>query len=174
MQAQGIADKRGWARLETVQAYYSLAGRGLEREVIPAVEDQKMGLMVWSPLAGGILSGKFGPNNTPEGARRATFDFPPVDRDRAWPIVDALREIGNAKGASPARVALAWVLSKPFVTSAIIGVKTLEQLEDNLAASDLALTPDEVKRLDDLSAPPSEFPGFMVTRQNTGRRPDQK
>ncbi len=174
MQAQGIADKRGWARLETVQAYYSLVGRGLEREVVPAIEDQKMGLMVWSPLAGGILSGKFGPNSTPEGARRATFDFPPVDRERAWPIVDAMREIGKPKGVSPARVALAWVLSKPFVTSVIIGVKTLEQLDDNLAAPELTLMPDEIKRLDDLSALTPEFPGFMVTRQNTGRRPDDK
>lgn len=174
MQAQGIADKRGWARLETVQAYYSLVGRGLEREVVPAIQDQKMGLMVWSPLAGGILSGKFGPNSTPEGARRATFDFPPVDRERAWPIVDAMREIGKPKGVSPARVALAWVLSKPFVTSVIIGVKTLEQLDDNLAAPELTLMPDEIKRLDDLSALTPEFPGFMVTRQNTGRRPDDK
>jgi aryl-alcohol dehydrogenase-like predicted oxidoreductase len=174
MQAQGIADKRGWTRFETVQAYYSLVGRGLEREVVPAIEDQKMGLMVWSPLAGGILSGKFGPNSSPEGARRATFDFPPVDRERAWPIVDAMREIGKARGASPARVALAWVLAKPFVTSVIIGVKTMEQLEDNLAASDLTLTPDEVKRLDDLSALTPEFPGFMVARQNNGRRPDEK
>ena len=174
MQAQGIADKRGWARLETVQAYYSLVGRGLEREVVPAIEDQKMGVMVWSPLAGGILSGKFGPGVSPEGARRATFDFPPVDKDRAWPIVDALREIGKPKGASPARVALAWVLSKPFVTSVITGVKTLEQLDDNLAASALTLTPEEIKRLDELSALPPEYPGFMVTRQNQGRRPDGK
>ncbi|MGA7713081.1 MAG: aldo/keto reductase [Rhizomicrobium sp.] len=174
LQAQGIADKRGWARLETVQAYYSLAGRGLEREIVPAIQDQKMGLMVWSPLAGGILSGKFGPDSTPEGARRATFDFPPVDRDRAWPIVDALREIGKAKGASAARVALAWVLAKTFVTSVIIGVKSLDQLEDNLAASQLSLSADEVKRLDDLSELPLEYPGFMVTRQNHGRLPEKK
>jgi aryl-alcohol dehydrogenase-like predicted oxidoreductase len=174
MQAQGIADKRGWARLETVQAYYSLVGRGVEREVVPAIQDQKMGLMVWSPLAGGILSGKFGPTTSPEGARRSTFDFPPVDRDRAWPIVDALREIGKPKGASPARVALAWVLSKPFVTSVITGVKTLEQLDDNLAAPELILSPEEVERLDELSALPPEYPGLMVTRQNHGRLPDEK
>lgn len=174
LQAQGIADKRSWSRLETVQAYYSLAGRGLEREIVPAIQDQKMGLMVWSPLAGGILSGKFGPDSSPEGARRASFDFPPVDRDRAWPIVDALREIGKTKGASPARVALAWVLAKPFVTSVIIGVKSLEQLEDNLAASELSLSAAEIKRLDELSELPLEYPGFMVTRQNHGRRPEPK
>ncbi len=174
MQAQGIADKRGWARLETVQAYYSLAGRGLEREIVPAIQDQKMGLMVWSALAGGILSGKFGPGTSPEGTRRAIFDFPPVDKERVWPIVDAMREIGKAKGASPARVALAWVLAKPFVTTVIIGVKSLEQLDDNLAASALALSSEEVKRLDDLSTLPPEYPGFMVTRQNAGRVPGAK
>ncbi len=174
MQAQGMADKRGWARFETVQAYYSIAGRGLEREIAPMLEDQKMGLMVWSALAGGILSGKFGPGSSPEGARRATFDFPPVNRERAWPIVDAMREIGKPKGASPARVALAWVLSKPFVTSVITGVKTVEQLDDNLAASDLTLSPGEIKRLDELSALEPEYPGYMVTRQAVGRLPDSK
>jgi aryl-alcohol dehydrogenase-like predicted oxidoreductase len=174
MQAQGIADKRGWARFETVQAYYSLAGRGLEREIAPMLADQHMGLLVWSPLAGGILSGKFGPDSSPEGARRATFDFPPVNRERVWPIVEAMREIGKPKGASPARVALAWVLSKPFVTSVITGVKTLEQLDDNLAASDLTLSPDEIKRLDDLSALEPEYPGWMIPRQNAGRRPGGK
>ena len=174
MKAQGIADKRGWARFETLQAYYSIAGRGLERDIVPLLDDQKMGLMVWSPLAGGILSGKFGPGaNGPQDARRTKFDFPPVDKERAWPIVDAMREIGKPKGVSPARVALAWVLSKPFVTSVIIGVKTLEQLDDNVAASELTLSPDEIKRLDELSALAPEYPGWMVERQNMGRRPDE-
>jgi aryl-alcohol dehydrogenase-like predicted oxidoreductase len=175
MQAQGIADKRGWVRLETVQAYYSLAGRGLEREIAPMLEDQNIGLLVWSPLAGGILSGKFGPgSNGPEDARRTKFDFPPVDKERVWPIVEAMREIGKPKGASPARVALAWVLAKPFVTSVIIGVKTLEQLDDNLAASELTLSPDEIKRLDELSALQPEYPGFMLARQNDARQPEGK
>ena len=174
MKAQGIADKRGWARFETLQAYYSIAGRGLERDIVPLLVDQTMGLMVWSPLAGGILSGKFGPGaNGPQDARRTKFDFPPVDKERAWPIVDAMREIGKPKGVSPARVALAWVLSKPFVTSVIIGVKTLEQLDDNIAASELTLSPDEIKRLDELSALAPEYPGWMVERQNMGRRPDE-
>jgi len=174
MKAQGIADKRGWARFETLQAYYSIAGRGLERDIVPLLDDQKMGLMVWSPLAGGILSGKFGPGaNGPQDARRTKFDFPPVDKERAWPIVDAMREIGKPKGVSPARVALAWALSKPFVTSVIIGVKTLEQLDDNIAASELTLSPDEIRRLDELSALAPEYPGWMVERQNMGRRPDE-
>jgi len=172
MQAQGIADKHGYARFETMQAYYSIAGRGIEREVVPMLVDRKMGLLVWSALAGGILSGKFGPDGRgPEGARRTTFDFPPVDKETVWPIVDAMREIGRAKGASPARVAIAWVLSKPFVTSVIVGVKTIEQLDDNLAAASLTLSEDELRHLDALSELPPEFPGWMVARQNLDRRP---
>jgi len=175
MQALGIAEARGWARFETLQAYYSLAGRGIEREVVPLLQDRKLGLMVWSPLAGGILSGKFGPGaNGPEGARRTLFDFPPVEKDKVWPIVDAMREIGKPKSVSPARVALAWVLSKPFVTSVIIGVKSPEQLDDNLAAAELTLSAGEIARLDELSALPSEYPGWMVERQNMGRSPGGK
>jgi aryl-alcohol dehydrogenase-like predicted oxidoreductase len=171
MKAQGIADKRGWARLETLQAYYSIAGRDLERELVPMMADQKMGLLVWSPLAGGILSGKFGPGaQGPEGARRTNFDFPPVDKEHVWKLVDAMREIGKAKGASPARVALAWVLSRPFVTSAIIGVRSLEQLGDNLAAAELTFTSSELEILDALSALRPEYPGWMVERQNDDRR----
>ena len=171
MQAQGIADKRGWARLETQQAYYSIAGRDLERELVPMLQDQKMGLLVWSPLAGGILSGKFGPGSGgPQGARRTSFDFPPVEKEQVWKLVEAMRQIGKAKNASPARVALAWVLSRPFVTSAIIGVKTLEQLDDNLAAAELTFTAAELEKLDALSALKPEYPGWMVERQNDERR----
>jgi len=176
MQAQGIADKRGWTRIESLQAYYSIAGRDLEREIVPMLEDQKMGLLVWSPLAGGILSGKFGPGTQgPEGARRSSFDFPPVDKEKAWLLVEAMRRIGEAHGAGVARVALGFVLSRPFVTSVITGVKTLEQLDDNLAAAELALSPEELTKLEDLSALAPEYPGWMVERQNDGRRkPDTK
>jgi aryl-alcohol dehydrogenase-like predicted oxidoreductase len=171
MKAQGIAEQRGWTRFESLQAYYSIVGRDIERDVKPMLEDQKMGLMVWSPLAGGILSGKFGPGSEgPEGARRSKFDFPPVDKELAWTLVDAMRDIGKAHGVSPARVALAWVLSRPFVTSTIIGVKTLDQLDDNLAAADLELSKAELDRLDGLSALKPEYPGWMVERQNDPRR----
>jgi aryl-alcohol dehydrogenase-like predicted oxidoreductase len=171
MKAQGIADKRGSARFESLQAYYSIAGRDLERDIAPMLADQKMGLMVWSPLSGGILSGKFARDaEGPEDARRSKFDFPPVDKNFAFRLVDAMREIGDAHGASPARVALAWVLSRPFVTSVIIGVKTLDQLNDNLAAADLQLSPDEIAQLDALSALKPEYPGWMVERQNDPRR----
>jgi aryl-alcohol dehydrogenase-like predicted oxidoreductase len=175
MKAQGVSAHHGWARFETLQAYYSIAGRDLEREIVPLLNDQKIGLMVWSPLAGGLLSGKFGPgSNGPEGARRAAFDFPPVDKDRAWKCIDAMREVANAKGVSVARVALAYVLAKPFVTTVIIGAKTMEQLDDNLDATKLALTADEMKKLDDVSALPGEYPGWMLARQGAERVPQPK
>jgi aryl-alcohol dehydrogenase-like predicted oxidoreductase len=128
--------------------------------------------MVWSPLAGGLLSGKFGPGApTAEGARRVTFDFPPVNTDRAWACVAAMREIGKAHEASVARVALAYVLAKPWVTTVIIGAKTEQQLADNLAAVDLKLSADEMKKLDEVSALPSEYPEWMFARQGGARRP---
>jgi len=175
MKALGIAERRDAARFETLQAYYSIAGRDLEREIVPLLEDQKVGLLVWSPLAGGLLSGKFGPgSNGPEGARRAAFDFPPVDKDRAWKCIDAMREIGRAHDVSVARVALAYVLAKPFVTSVIIGAKTQEQLDDNLAAAGLVLSAEEMTRLDAVSALPAEYPGWMLKRQGSERRPQPK
>ncbi|MGZ5961615.1 MAG: aldo/keto reductase, partial [Rhizomicrobium sp.] len=146
------------------------------REIVPMLNDQKVGLMVWSPLAGGLLSGKFGPgSNGPEGTRRAAFDFPPVNKDRAWACIEVMREIGHAHGgASAARVALAYVLAKPFVTTVIIGAKTMEQLDDNLEAAKLTLNGDELKKLDDVSALPPEYPGWMLARQGAERRPQPK
>jgi aryl-alcohol dehydrogenase-like predicted oxidoreductase len=175
MKAQGAAHHHGYARFETLQAYYSIAGRDLEREIVPLLEDQKIGLMVWSPLAGGLLSGKFGPgSNGPEGARRAAFDFPPVDKDRAWKCIDAMRDVAGAHGVSVARVALAYVLAKPFVMSVIIGAKTMEQLDDNLDAVKLELSADEMKKLDEVSALPGEYPGWMLARQGAERVPKPK
>jgi aryl-alcohol dehydrogenase-like predicted oxidoreductase len=172
MKAIGIAERNGWARFESLQAYYTIAGRDLERELVPLLEDQRVGLMVWSPLAGGLLSGKFGPgSNGPEGARRASFDFPPVNRDRAWACVAEMREIAAEHDVSVARVALAWLLAKPHVTTVIIGAKTTEQLDDNLAAASLRLSAEEVARLDEVSALPPEYPGWMLARQGEGRRP---
>ncbi len=170
--AVGISDHRGWNRFVTVQSYYSIAGRDLEREIVPMMQSEGVGLLVWSPLAGGLLSGKFGPgSNGPEGARRTVFDFPPVNTDRAWPVVEAMRKIGDARGVSVARVALAWVLAKPFVTSVIIGAKTQEQLDDNLAAARLELTAEEIKTLEAVSDLPPEYPGWMFARQGGNRVP---
>jgi aryl-alcohol dehydrogenase-like predicted oxidoreductase len=175
MKALGHAQHHNMARFDSLQAYYSIAGRDLERDIVPLLEDQKVGLMVWSPLAGGLLSGKYGPgSNGPEGARRTAFDFPPVEKDRAWKCIDAMREIGAKHDASVARVALAYVLAKPFVTTVIIGAKTMEQLDDNLAAVGLKLTADEMAKLDEVSALPGEYPGWMLARQGAERRPQPK
>jgi aryl-alcohol dehydrogenase-like predicted oxidoreductase len=170
--ALGLSEAKRYVRFETLQAYYSIAGRDLERELVPMLTSEQLGLMVWSPLAGGLLSGKFGPgSNNPEGSRRTTFDFPPVDKDRAWKVVEVMRQIGEAHSVSVARVALAWLLHKPAVMSVIIGAKTLEQLDDNLAAVGLTLTAEEMARLDEVSQLPSEYPGWMFARQGGTRRP---
>ena len=172
MKALGVSALRGFARFETVQAYYTIAGRDLEREVLPLVEDQGLGVMVWSPLAGGLLSGKFKRDGAaPDGARRQSFDFPPVDRDRAFAVIDAMQPVADAHGVSIARVALGWLLQRKGVMSVIVGAKTLEQLDDNLAAADLRLSPAEVEALDLASAPKPEYPGWMLARQGEGRVP---
>jgi len=170
--ALGLSEAKGYARFETLQAYYSIAGRDLERELVPMLSEEQLGLMVWSPLAGGLLSGKFGPGAAAEaGARRTSFDFPPVNLERAWACVAAMRQIGEARGVSVARVALAWLLAKRHVMSVIIGAKTVAQLDDNLAATSLALDAEELARLDAVSALPAEYPGWMFERQGSSRRP---
>ena len=175
MKALGISERLGLARFETVQAYYSIAGRDLEREILPLVEDQGLGVMVWSPLAGGFLSGKFARDKRGENdARRTVFDFPPIDKERAYDIIDAMATIAKARDASVARVALAWLLQRRGVTSVIIGAKTIQQLDDNLAAADLALSADEVATLDEVSALKPEYPGWMLARQAADRAPGPK
>ena len=155
----------------TLQAYYTIAGRDLERELVPLLRDQKVGLMVWSPLAGGLLSGKFGPGTTDESGRRAKFDFPPVDKERAWRVIDVIRPIAAAHDVSVATIALAWLLHQDVVTSVIIGAKRREQLTDNLRAPDVTLTAEELRTLDEVSALPAEYPGWMIARQGTERIP---
>jgi aryl-alcohol dehydrogenase-like predicted oxidoreductase len=158
------------ARFDSLQAYYSIAGRDLERDIVPLLEAEKTGLLVWSPLAGGLLSGKFSrENQKAEDSRRSEFDFPLVDKERTWRILDVMRPIAEAHNCSPARVALAWLLTKPFVTSVIIGAKRPDQLHDNLAAVDLELTPDEVQQLDQVSTLPPEYPGWMLPFQGANR-----
>ena len=166
MKGLAISDRRNWARFESVQAYYTIAGRDLEREVIPLLQDQQLGLMVWSPLAGGLLSGKFSPDGTgPDGARRATFDFPVVDKPRAFRCVDAMRLIAAAHGVSVPQVALAWLLGRPQVSTVIVGAKTPTQLEDNLGAGKVRLSADDIKTLEEVSTLPPEYPGWMLARQ---------
>jgi aryl-alcohol dehydrogenase-like predicted oxidoreductase len=165
-----ISQFKGLARFDTLQAYYSIAGRDLERELVPLLESEKVGLLVWSPLAGGLLSGKFSrENQKPEASRRSEFDFPIVDKERTWKILDVMKLIAKADNCSPARISLAWLLAKPVVTSVIIGAKRIDQLQDNIAAVDLKLTAEETKKLDEVSALPPEYPGWMLPFQNMSR-----
>ncbi|SCK50646.1 Predicted oxidoreductase [Variovorax sp. HW608] len=169
--ALGVAERLGLSRFESLQAYYTLAGRDLERELVPMLASEGVGLMVWSPLAGGLLSGKYGREQQAEpGSRRTTFDFPPVDKDRAFDCVDAMRPIAKAHGVSVAQVALAWLLHQPQVTSVIIGAKRPDQLADNIAATKLALGAAELEQLDAVSRLPAEYPGWMFARQGEYRR----
>jgi aryl-alcohol dehydrogenase-like predicted oxidoreductase len=168
--ALGICAFRNLARFDTLQAYYSIAGRDLEREIVPLLEAEKLGLLVWSPLAGGLLSGKYSrANQKPADSRRTEFDFPIVDKERTWKILDAMTPIAKAHGCSSARISLAWLLAKPVVSSVIIGVKRHDQLQDNLAAVELTLTQEEIKRLDEVSALPPEYPGWMLQFQGADR-----
>jgi len=158
------------ARFDTLQAYYSIASRDLERELVPLLEAENTGLLVWSPLAGGLLSGKFSrENQKPEGSRRSKFDFPVVDKERTWKILDVIAPIAKAHNCSAARVSLAWLLAKPIVTSIIIGAKRMDQLNDNIAAVDLKLTPDELKQLDEVSTLPAEYPGWILSFVSANR-----
>jgi aryl-alcohol dehydrogenase-like predicted oxidoreductase len=171
MKALGISERLGLARFESLQAYYTIAGRDLERELVPMLQSEGVGLMVWSPLAGGFLSGKYGRAQQAEaGSRRTAFDFPPVDKERAYDAIDAMREIAGRRGVSVAQIALAWLLHQPAVTSVIIGAKKAEQLADNIGATAVALGADELKRLDEVSRLPGEYPGWMFTRQGEVRR----
>lgn len=172
MKSLWISDKSDLHRFETLQAYYTIAGRDLERELVPLMRDQQIGLLVWSPLAGGLLSGKFyREGEGPENARRAAFDFPPVDKERAFNVVDVMREIAAAHKVSVAQIALSWLLHQPVVTSVIIGAKNDEQLSDNLSAPEVELSADELSRLAEVSALPPEYPGWMLERQGQDRYP---
>jgi aryl-alcohol dehydrogenase-like predicted oxidoreductase len=170
MKALGVSRRHHWREFASVQAYYSIAGRDLEREIFPLLQDQKLGLMVWSPLAGGFLSGKFRRDQAaPEGARRAGFDFPPLNKDKAFNCVDAMEPIAKAHGVSVAQVALAWILSKQQVSSIIIGARRIEQLQDNLASTRLVLAEAELKSLVEVSALSPEYPGWMIAFQGQYR-----
>jgi aryl-alcohol dehydrogenase-like predicted oxidoreductase len=171
MKALGISERLGLARVETLQAYYTIAGRDLERELVPLMQSEGVGLLVWSPLAGGLLSGKYGRDSKGEpGSRRTTFDFPPVNLDRAYSCIDVMRNIAKTKGVSVAQIALAWLLHQTVVTSVIVGAKRPEQLEDNIASTKVAFTAQELAALDKVSALPPEYPGWMFERQGQYRR----
>ena len=174
VKALGISERLGLARFDCLQAYYSVAGRDVERELVPMLRSEGLGLMVWSPLAGGLLSGKYGRDQPAEeaeaGSRRIAFDFPPVDKERAWDCIDVMRPMAEARSVSVAQVALAWLLHQPQVTSVIVGAKRPEQLADNIAATDVILSAAELEQIDLCSRLPSEYPGWMTERQGEFRR----
>jgi aryl-alcohol dehydrogenase-like predicted oxidoreductase len=171
VKALGIAERLGLSRFESLQAYYTIAGRDLERELIPMLASEGVGLMVWSPLAGGLLSGKYGREQQADaGSRRTTFDFPPVQRERAYDCIEAMQAVAKARGVSVAQIALAWLLHQPQVTSVIVGAKRAEQLVDNIGATQVSLSADELKALDEVSRLTAEYPGWMLERQGEFRR----
>ena len=175
MKANSIAEKMGWTKFIASQNFYSIASRDIEREIVPMALSEGIGIMPWSPLAGGFLSGKFTRNKEIAGdSRRDTFDFPPINKGKAYDIIDVMTRIGNNHKVSAARVALSWLLTKPGVTSIIIGAKKLEQLVDNIECTTLQLNNEELEELETISALAPEYPAWMVNRQLTGRFPEVK
>ncbi len=164
-----LSEQHRWSRFVSLQAYYSLAARDLEHELLPTCREEGLGVMVWSPLSGGALSGKYR-HGSPEVARRNTFDFPPVS-SRLGEALDALEEVASARGVSMATAALAWLRQQPGVTSVIIGARNADQLGENLAAAELELTPDELTRLGAATHPDRLYPQWMMEFQQGGSRP---
>jgi len=173
VKANSYADKMGWTKFVASQNFYSVASRDLEREIIPMALSEQVSIMPWSPLAGGFLSGKFSRNNAVAGnSRRDSFDFPPINKEKAYDIIDIMEVVARQHNVSVATVALNWVIKQPGITSTIIGAKTLDQLQDNIKAVTLELSPEEMVQLNEVSALASEYPGWMVNRQLQGRWPE--
>ncbi|GFE66517.1 aldo/keto reductase [Litoreibacter roseus] len=166
----GLAEARRLAPIVSLQAYYSLAGRDLEREIVPMLRAEKIGLMVWSPLAGGFLSGKFRRDGGVAEGRCASFDFPPVDKDRAYGIIDVLDVVARRRDCTVAQAALAWLLHQKAVTSVLVGAKRIDQLQDNIGATEVILEQDDLDALDAASALTSEYPGWMIATQGGSRQ----
>ncbi|WP_303921329.1 aldo/keto reductase [Draconibacterium sediminis] len=169
MKALGISAQQHLSKFVSLQAYYTIAGRDLERELVPLLLDQKVGLMVWSPLAGGLLSGKYSRDAETKEGRRVNFDFPPVNKEKAFDIVDVMRKIADNKGVTVAQIALSWLLHQPAVTSVIVGANKPEQLADNLSSVDVKLEAEELDQLNEVSKLAPEYPGWMIERQGSGR-----
>jgi aryl-alcohol dehydrogenase-like predicted oxidoreductase len=171
MKAQGIADKHGWQKFIGLQYYYSLATRDIEREILPLAADQHLGVMPWSPLAGGFLSGKFTRNNQKAGnARRDEFDFPIIDKEKTYDIVDVIVQVAKEHKVSAAEIALAWVRQRPGVTSTIIGARNMEQLMENIHSVDIQFSSEQLKKIDEASALKTEYPEWMTAFQGGNRQ----
>jgi aryl-alcohol dehydrogenase-like predicted oxidoreductase len=175
MKANGIAEKNGWTKFSASQNYYTIASRDIEREIVPMLKSENIALMPWSPLAGGFLSGKYTREKEIAGnSRRDSFDFPPLNKSRAFDIIDKMSEIGKRYNCSVARIALAWMLTKSYVTSIIIGAKTPDQLKDNIEATKIRLAEEDIQELENISALTPEYPAWMVDRQLSNRWPEIK
>jgi aryl-alcohol dehydrogenase-like predicted oxidoreductase len=170
MKALGISSLNHLSKFVSLQAYYTIAGRDLEREIVPMLLDQKMGLMVWSPLAGGLLSGKYSRTAETKEGRRVNYDFPPVNKEKAYDIIDVMQQIADSKQATVAQIALAWLLHQPVVTSVIVGAKKPDQLADNLKSVNVELSSDEMDKLNEVSKLEPEYPGWMIERQGNDRK----
>jgi len=170
MKSLGISAKEHLSKFVSLQAYYTIAGRDLEREIIPMLKDQQIGLMVWSPLAGGLLSGKYSRDLETKEGRRVHFDFPPVNKEKAFDIIDVMKEIASDKKVTVAQIALSWLMHQPAVTSVIIGANKEQQLSDNLDSVNIQLTKDELGKLEKVSALQAEYPGWMFERQGANRK----
>lgn len=164
MKALGIGRARSLAPIISLQAYYGLVGRDLERELAPMLTSERVGLMVWSPLAGGYLTGKYAGNGDGGGGRLAGLDFPPIDRRRGEGVIEVERAIARERGCTPGQVAIAWLLHQPVVTTVILGAKHVEQLEENIGARDVQLTDADLTALGAASELPIEYPGWLLSR----------
>ena len=170
MKANGISAQQHLSKFVSLQAYYTIAGRDLEREIVPMLLDQKIGLMVWSPLAGGLLSGKYSRDKETKEGRRVNFDFPPINKELAYNTIELMEKIAKEKNVTVAQIALAWLLHQPVVTTVIIGANKPEQLSDNLSSIEVKLDNEELSKLNEISKLPSEYPGWMIERQTADRK----
>lgn len=168
--AQAIAQYNGWHKFIGLQYYYSAVSRDIEHELVPMAEDHNLAIFPWSPLSGGFLTGKFTREGEDAESRRSKFDFPPIDKDKAYDLVDVMGDLAKNHDASIAQIALAWVRQQKGITSTIIGAKTLEQLKLNIESTDLILTEDDLKKIDEISPLPMQYPGWMVERQANYRK----
>lgn len=162
MKAIGITAARHLAPITSLQAYYTLVGRDLEREIVPLLTSEKVGLMVWSPLAGGYLSGKYSAGGDSTGGRHTELDFPPIDRVRGEPLIDVLKTVAEKHGRRPALIAIAWLLRQPVVSTVLIGAKRVDQLQENVQATEIELDADDMGQLDAASRLPVEYPGWSL------------
>lgn len=162
MKAVGITRARQLAPITSLQAYYTLVGRDLEREIAPLLASEKVGLMVWSPLAGGYLTGKYSDGSGVEGARQAELDFPPIDRVRGEPLIEVLRTVARKHDSQPAQIAIAWLLKQQVVSTVIVGAKRVEQLQQNIRATEIDLDEQDMRDLDAVSRLPIEYPGWLL------------